>query len=76
MRLTLQRRGIGRSLMLDALQALRGRGIGQARLYTDADDGQGARSLYESLGFRELKQHKFYRKPLFVGVANGAGNDT
>jgi ribosomal protein S18 acetylase RimI-like enzyme len=50
--------------MRRALQQLRERGIEHARLYTDADDGQGARSLYESLGFREVKQHIFYRKRL------------
>lgn len=32
--------------------------------FTDADNGQGARSLYEQLGFHELKQHIFCRKPI------------
>jgi len=59
-----QRRGIARCLMMSALQALQDRGLTQARLFTDAADGQGARSLYEGLGFREVKQHIFYRKPL------------
>ncbi len=59
-----QRRGIARALMLGALAELQQRGIRHIRLYTDADDGQGARSLYESLGFREVKQHIFYRKLL------------
>lgn len=47
-----------------ALNILYEHGILQARLFTDADNGQGARNLYESLGFREVKQHIFYRKPL------------
>ncbi len=59
-----QRRGIARTLMLGALAELQQRGIRHIRLFTDADDGHGARSLYESLGFREVKQHIFYRKPL------------
>ncbi len=59
-----QRRGIARALIQRALQQLREHGVEQVRLYTDADDGQGARSLYESLGFREVKQHIFYRKRL------------
>lgn len=59
-----QRGGIARALMIHALNAMHDRGITQVRLFTDADDGQGARSLYESLGFREVKQHIFYRKPL------------
>jgi len=58
-----QRRGIARSLMIHALNALQARGMAQVRLFTDADDGQGARSLYERVGFCEVKQHIFYRKP-------------
>lgn len=58
-----QRRGIARSLMAHALNALHERGMAQVRLFTDAEDGHGARSLYEQLGFREVKQHIFYRKP-------------
>ena len=59
-----QRRGIAWILLMRSLNALFERGIGQVRLFTDADNGQGAHSLYESLGFREVKQHIFYRKPL------------
>lgn len=59
-----QGRGIARILLMRSLNVLYERGIQQVRLFTDADDGQGARSLYESLGFREVKQHIFYRKPL------------
>jgi len=58
-----QRRGIGRALMVAALRALYDRGMRQVRIITDAEDAYGARSLYESLGFREVKQHIFYRKP-------------
>lgn len=63
-RKTWQRRGIARILLMQSLNALYERGIQQVRLFTDADNGQGARGLYESLGFREVKQHIFYRKPL------------
>ena len=59
-----QRRGIARSLLQSALATFNQRGITDVRLYTDAADGQGARGLYESLGFREMKQHIFYRKLL------------
>lgn len=61
-----QRLGIQKALMVCGLSALRARGVEHARLFTDADDGQGARSLYERLGFREVKQHLLYRKPLHV----------
>lgn len=59
-----QRRGIARSLMQCMLNTLNERGFPEARLLTDANDGHGARSLYERLGFRERKQHFFCRKPL------------
>lgn len=59
-----QRRGIARILLMRSLNAFHERGIQQVRLFTDADNDQGARNLYESLGFREVKQHIFYRKPL------------
>ncbi|MBA3943835.1 MAG: GNAT family N-acetyltransferase [Herpetosiphonaceae bacterium] len=59
-----QRRRIGRGLLQRSLASFRERGITEVRLYTDADNGQGARSLYESCGFREVKQHIFYRKLL------------
>jgi ribosomal protein S18 acetylase RimI-like enzyme len=59
-----QRRGIARTLMQRAFNRLRDRGIEHMRLYTDAANGQGARGLYEALGFREVKQHIFYRKLL------------
>ena len=66
-----RRRGIARALLADALRAIRAYGIMQVRLFTDADNGQGARSLYESRGFRELKQHSFYRRPLEVPPPHG-----
>jgi mycothiol synthase len=59
-----QRRGIARALLEGALQEFGNRGIEEVRLYTDAANGQGARTLYERLEFREVKQHIFYRKLL------------
>jgi mycothiol synthase len=64
-RKTWQRHGIARTLMLRVLAELRERNISHVRLFTDADDAQGARTLYEGLGFRQVKQHIFYRKPLY-----------
>jgi GNAT superfamily N-acetyltransferase len=59
-----RRRGIARSLLVAALRQLEARRPEQVRIYTDAEDGQGARSLYESVGFRTLKEHRLYRKPM------------
>lgn len=60
-----RRQGISYTLMLDSLREMGRRGFAQARLFTTADDEKGARSLYEKLGFREVKQHHLYRKPLW-----------
>ena len=59
-----QRQGIARALLLSALHKLRERGIEEIRLYNNADNPFGALTLYESIGFREVKQHYFYRKPV------------
>ncbi|MCU0491412.1 MAG: GNAT family N-acetyltransferase [Chloroflexaceae bacterium] len=59
-----QRQGIARGLLVRALNTLHTRGVTQVRLFTDAANEQGARGLYERFGFREVKQHIFYRKPI------------
>lgn len=58
-----QRQGIARSLLLHALNALAHQDVAQVRLFTNAANEQGARTLYERVGFREVKQHILYRKP-------------
>jgi ribosomal protein S18 acetylase RimI-like enzyme len=70
-----QRRRIARALLQRAMQAMGSRGVTHVRLYTDADDGQGARSLYESVGFRERKQHLLYRRPLASAAASGSASE-
>ncbi|HWV23867.1 MAG TPA: GNAT family N-acetyltransferase [Thermomicrobiales bacterium] len=59
-----RRRGIASALLIDSLNALIDAGVTQNRLFTDADNGSGARSLYESLGFREVKRHFLCRRPV------------
>lgn len=59
-----KRRGIARGLLVRAMQAVPAYGVEDIRILTDAEDGRGARSLYESLGFRSLKEHILYRKPM------------
>jgi ribosomal protein S18 acetylase RimI-like enzyme len=62
---TWRRRGIARALLVRGLNALADRGISEVRIITNAENAHGARSLYESVGFRELKQHALYRKPMY-----------
>jgi GNAT superfamily N-acetyltransferase len=58
-----QRRGVGTALMVRAMQLLWARGVRQMRLCTNADNPVGAKTVYERLGFREVKTHDFWRKP-------------
>lgn len=64
-----RRRGLARALLVRGLNALLARGVTEARILTRADDQQGARTLYERVGFREVKQHRLYRKPMGRHVA-------
>lgn len=59
-----RRQGIAQALMLYALAVLREHGVQRVRLHTDANDRHGARSLYEKIGFRVVKEFPRYRKPL------------
>ena len=57
-------RGLGRALVAESLRVLRDAGMTTARLGVDAQNPHGALRLYESLGFRVVKQGRNYRKPL------------
>lgn len=59
-----RRRGLARALLLLGLRALASKGVTTARIYTNADNAEGARTLYESVGFRQSGEHLLYRKPL------------
>ena len=57
-----RRRGIARALMVDALRELRRRETAVARLHTVAEFPTRATDLYQSLGFRVVKEFPRYRK--------------
>lgn len=59
-----QRKGLARGLLLLGIRTLTDRGVSSVRIYTDADNSQGARALYESVGFRPSGAHMLYRKPM------------
>ncbi len=59
-----RRRGLARALLARSLRSLRELGMEEAALEVDAENPNGAGRLYESLGFRVVKQHMTYRKPL------------
>lgn len=59
-----RRRGLGTYLMLESMIELRRRGVDEVRLHTGTEGKMGGRQLYESLGFRALKEHYRYRKAM------------
>jgi len=66
-----QRQGIARALLLRCLRGCAVTGVTQARFYVDAAN-VGARELYEHIGFRALKDHSRYQKPLaFLPPSSG-----
>jgi mycothiol synthase len=54
--------GLARALAIHALHALKRQDVKQIRIFTDADDPFGARTLYESIGFRVLTEYIRYQK--------------
>jgi ribosomal protein S18 acetylase RimI-like enzyme len=59
-----RRRGLARALLARSLRLLGELGMQEAALGVDAENPNGARRLYEGMGFRAVKRHMTYRKPL------------
>lgn len=59
-----RQRGLARSLLVQSFKYLKQLGMTEAGLYVDTQNLSGALKLYESVGFRPIKQHVDYRKPL------------
>lgn len=59
-----RRKGLASYLMCELLLEFQNRGVTYVRLQTDAEGKRGGRQLYEKLGFKPLKTHFRYRKPL------------
>jgi GNAT superfamily N-acetyltransferase len=57
-----RRRGLGRAMLLTALERLRAAGMDAARLGVDADSPTGATRLYESVGFEESQRRILYSR--------------
>ncbi|MCP4357176.1 MAG: GNAT family N-acetyltransferase [Chloroflexi bacterium] len=58
--------GIAKVLFSGSFQVLQAAGMTEAALGVDADSPTGAFHLYESMGFKAVKQSAIYRKPLEV----------
>jgi mycothiol synthase len=59
-----RRRGLARALLARSLKMHRDLGMTEAALGVDADNPNGARQLYESMGFQTIRIHTTYRKPM------------
>jgi mycothiol synthase len=59
-----RRRGLARSLIARSLRLLKAQGMNEAALGVDADNPHGALRLYQSMGFRTIKQYTILRKRL------------
>jgi mycothiol synthase len=59
-----RRRGLARALLARSLKVLKDQGMTEAALGVDAENISGALGLYESMGFRTVRRHTTYHKPL------------
>lgn len=59
-----RRKGVARGLLCLSLTALQDRGMEEAALGVMTDNPRGAFRLYESVGFRVIKQYTSYEKPV------------
>src|SRR5262249_52752665 len=57
-------RGLGESLLRHAFARLHGRGVRRVGLKVDEQNPTGAVRLYERVGMRTVKRHRFYVKKL------------
>jgi mycothiol synthase len=59
-----RRRGLARALIARSFQVIKELGMTEAALGVDAENPSGALHLYKSMGFKVVKRHTTYRKPL------------
>jgi ribosomal protein S18 acetylase RimI-like enzyme len=56
--------GLARSLLVQSMQMFKEMGMTETALSVDLENLSGALRLYESVGYRKVKQQINYRKPL------------
>jgi mycothiol synthase len=59
-----RRRGLARALIARSFKVLKEQGMTEAALAVDAENISGALKLYEDMGYRTVKRHATYHKPL------------
>ncbi len=59
-----RKRSLARALIARSFKVLKDQGMTEAALSVDAENITGALGLYESMGFRTVKRHTTFRKPM------------
>jgi mycothiol synthase len=59
-----RKRGLARALLVQSMQMFKQLGMTETALSVDAENLSGALQLYESVGYRQVKQQIVYRKPI------------
>lgn len=59
-----RRRGLARALLVQSIAIFEEMGMEETALGVDTQNPHGALNLYESVGYREIKQHTFFNKPM------------
>ena len=61
-----RRRGLARALIVQSLRVQRQAGMTESALGVDSENLSGATRVYEDCGFRVVKRHTIYKKPLIT----------
>jgi mycothiol synthase len=59
-----RKRGLASALLAQSMQMFKDMGMTETALSVDSENLSGALQLYESLGYRKVKQQIIYRKPM------------
>jgi len=59
-----RRRGLARALLVQSIQMFRQIGMDETALGVDTQNPHGALELYGSVGYRAIKRHTFFNKPM------------
>jgi mycothiol synthase len=59
-----RRRGLARALLTQSLEMFKQMGMDETALGVDTQNPHGALQLYQSVGYREIKRHTFFNKPM------------
>jgi ribosomal protein S18 acetylase RimI-like enzyme len=59
-----RKRGLARSLVIQSIAMFKEMGMTETALGVDAENPSGALSLYQGLGYKEVRRNMIYRKPL------------